>query len=151
VGHPRAAPHHDSNRRHVGELVAGSAAGSASTILASRVTRLVAVGLLSRAARRDQRAAHSLTEAGIQVLLVLVALGTWGVAHRDGEHRLRIRAALLRDGGPALVAARMDELRERHLGPRSDADAPRPSEHLRAACGAAMGDGTGSMAAGDRP
>jgi DNA-binding HxlR family transcriptional regulator len=141
------------NRRHFGELIAGSEEGIASNILASRLKRLVAAGLLSRdAARRGQRAAYSLTEAGIQVLPVMVALGTWGLAHRDGERRLRVRAELLRDGGPALVAAMMDELREHHLGvPRPDADAPRPGEQLRAAYEAAMRDGTGSPPADDRP
>jgi len=36
-------------------------------------------------------------EAGIQVLPIMVALGTWCLAHRDGERRLRVRAELLRD------------------------------------------------------
>jgi hypothetical protein len=31
---------------------------------------------------------------------IMVALGTWGLVHRDGERRLRVRAELLRDGGP---------------------------------------------------
>ena len=79
----------------------------------------------------------------------MVALGTWGLAHRDGEQRLRVRAELLRDGGPELVAALMDELRELHLGvPRSDPDAPRPSERLRAAYEVAMSDGIGGVASG---
>jgi hypothetical protein len=74
------------------------------------------------------------------------------LAHRDGEARLRVRAELLRDGGPELVAAMMDELRELHLGvPRPDANAPRPSEQLRAAYEAAMSDGTDSVPAGARP
>ena len=30
----------------------------------------------------------------------MVALGTWGLAHRDGGRRLRVRAELLRDGCP---------------------------------------------------
>jgi hypothetical protein len=90
-----------------------------------------------------QAAAYSLTKAGIQVLPVMVALGTWGLAYRDGERRLRVRAELLRDGGPELVAAMMDELRELHLGiPRPDADAPRASGQLRAAYDAAMRDYT---------
>ena len=73
------------NRRHFRELVAGSEEGIATNILASRLKQLVAAGLLSRdAARRGQRAAYSLTEAGIQVLPVMVALGNWGLAHRDG-------------------------------------------------------------------
>ena len=76
----------------------------------------------------------ALTEAGIQVLPVMVALGNWGLAHRDGERRLRVRAELLRDAGPELVTAMMDELRELHLGiPRPDPDAPRASDQLRAA------------------
>jgi DNA-binding HxlR family transcriptional regulator len=141
------------NRRHFRELVAGSEEGIATNILASRLKHLVAAGLLTRdAARRGQRATYSLTEAGIQVLPVMVALGNWGLAHRDGEHRLRVRAELLRDGGPELVAAMMDELRELHLGvPRPDADAPRPSERLRAAYEAAVSDGTGRVPAGARP
>ncbi len=112
------------NRRYFRELLAGSEEGIASNILRSRLKQLVAAGLLTRDdARRGQRAAYSLTEAGIQVLPVMVALGTWGLAYRDGEQRLRVRAELLRDGGPELVTAMMDELRELHLGvPRPDAD-----------------------------
>lgn len=130
------------NRRHFRELVAGSEEGIATNILASRLKRLVEAGLLTRDdARRGQRAAYSLTEAGIQVLPIMAALGTWGLAHRDGEQRLRVRAELLRDGGPELVEAMMDELRELHLGvPRPDANVPRPSEQLAAAYEAAMRD-----------
>ena len=127
------------DRRHFRELLAGCEEGIASNILASRLKRLVAAGLLTRDdARRGQRVRYSLTEAGIEVLPVMVALGTWGLANRDGERRLRVRAELLRDGGPELTAAMMDELRERHLGiPRPDADAPGASDRLRAAYEAA--------------
>jgi hypothetical protein len=46
----------------------------------------------------------------------------------------------------------MDELRELHLGvPRPDADAPRPSEQLRAAYESAMSDEADSLPAGERP
>lgn len=130
------------NRRHFRELLAGSEEGIATNILASRLKQLVAGGLLSRDdARRGQRAAYSLTEPGIQVLPVMVALGNWGLAHRDGEHRLRVRAELLRDGGPELVQAMIDELREAHLGiPRPDPGAPRASEQLAAAYEAALHD-----------
>ena len=134
------------NLRHFNELVAGSEESIATNILASRLRQLVEAGLLTREdTLRGQRATYSLTEAGIQVLPVMVALGTWGLAHRGGESRLRVRAELLRDGGPELVAAMMDELRELHLGiPRPDPESPRPSEQLQAAYEAAMGDGTGS-------
>jgi DNA-binding HxlR family transcriptional regulator len=128
------------NRRYFRELIAGSEEGIASNILSNRLQQLTAGGLLTREeVRRGQRAMYSLTEAGIQVLPVMVALGNWGLAHRDGEQRLRVRAELLRDGGPELIAAMMDELRELHLGiPRPDPSAPRPSEQLRAAYESAM-------------
>jgi DNA-binding HxlR family transcriptional regulator len=131
------------NRRHFRELLAGSEEGIASNILSNRLHRLTEAGLLTReVARRGQRAAYSLTETGIQVLPIMVALGSWGLAHRDGERRLRVRAELLRDGGPALVERLMDELREAHLGiARPDPAAPRASEELRAAYEAAMRDG----------
>ncbi len=67
------------NRRHFRELVAGSEEGIATNILASRLKQLVAAGLLSRDdARRGQRARYSLTEAGIQVLPIMVALAMPG-------------------------------------------------------------------------
>ena len=128
------------NRRYFRELLSGSEEGIASNILSSRLKQLTAAGLLTRAdAQRGQRAKYSLTEPGIQVLPIMVALGNWGLAHREGTRRLRVRAELLRDGGPELVAAMMDELRELHLGtPRPDPDAPRPSEQLQAAYDAVM-------------
>jgi hypothetical protein len=78
----------------------------------------------------------------------MVALGNWGLAHRHGEHRLRVRAELLRDGGPELVAAMIDELRELHLGvPRPDPDAPRASDRLLSAYEASLPDKTSRQAA----
>ena len=72
----------------------------------------------------------------------MVALGNWGLAHRQGELRLEVRAELLRDGGPDLVQAMIDELREDHLGvPRPDPNAPRASDQLRAAYEASLIDG----------
>jgi DNA-binding HxlR family transcriptional regulator len=129
------------DRRHFRELLTGSAEGIATNILSARLRRLTEAGLLTRdSARRGQRAAYSLTEAGIQVLPIMVALGSWGLAHRAGDRHLRVRAALLRDGGAELVDRFMDELREIHLGvPRPDPDAPRASEQLRSAYEAATG------------
>ncbi|MDQ4053363.1 MAG: helix-turn-helix transcriptional regulator [Actinomycetota bacterium] len=76
------------NRRHFRELIQGSAERIASNIPSSRLERLVAAGLLTREeAARGQRAAYSLTEAGIQRLPVTVAIGTWGLAPRDGTPR----------------------------------------------------------------
>ena len=127
------------NRCHVGELLQGSGEGIASNILSSRLQRFVAAGLLTREeATHGQRAAYALTEAGIQTLPVMVAMGNWGLAHRDGTRELRVRAERLRDGGPGLIERCMAELREAHLGiPLSDPDRPRASEQLQAAYQAA--------------
>lgn len=123
------------NRRHFRELLHGSDEGIASNILSSRLKRLVAAGLLTQEeAARGQRAAYSLTEAGIQTLPVMAAMGTWGLAHRDGTRELRVRAELLRDGGPELIERFVDELREAHLGiPLPHPDRPRASQRLQAA------------------
>ena len=130
------------NRRHFNELLAGSDEGIASNILSSRLRRLTEAGLLTRQdARRGQRVAYSLTEAGVQVLPIMVALGSWGLAHRDGERRLRVRAELLRDGGPEILDQLMAELRHLHLGiPCPGPQVPRASDKLRAAYEAATRD-----------
>lgn len=94
---------------------------------------MVAGGLLTkRDADRGQRAQYSLTDAGIDTLPVMVALGNWGLDHREGTRELRVRAELLRDGGPELVGRFMDELREAHLGiPRPDTEQPAASVALQ--------------------
>src|SRR5689334_14118686 len=129
------------DRRHFNELLQGSREGIASNILSSRLKQLVAAGLLTREdAGRGRRAAYSLTEAGIATLPVMVTLGTWGLAHRDGARELRVRAELLRDGGPELAERFMDELREAHLGvPLPHPERPRASAQLREAYAATVG------------
>lgn len=123
------------DRRYFRELLNGSDEGIASNVLASRLKSLVAAGLLTRDdATRGQRARYSLTEAGIQTLPVLVALGTWGRAHRETTPELTIRQQLMEEGGAVMVAELMDELRAHHLGaPLAPSAGPRASERLRAA------------------
>lgn len=130
------------NRRHFRELLAGSEEGIASNILADRLKRLVAAGMLSRdAARHGQKVTYSLTEAAIELVPVFVQLGSWGIRHRPTTLRLRVRAELLEAGGPELWEDFMAELREIHLGiPRPDNGAPRPSERLAAAYRAAVAE-----------
>jgi DNA-binding HxlR family transcriptional regulator len=121
-------------RRHFRELLSLNDEGIASNILASRLRNLVEEGLLTRDdATRGQRATYSLTEAGIQTLPVMVALGTWGMRHRPTTPALTIRARILAES-PELVDDLMDELRELHLGtPRRDPDRPRASQRLQKA------------------
>lgn len=129
------------DRRHFRELLTQNEEGIASNILADRLRRLVAEGLLTRSdAPRGQRVTYTLTEAGIQTVPVMVALGAWGMSHRETSPELTIRARILADS-PDLVADLIDELREVHLGtPRPDPARPRASEVLRRAFVSAVGE-----------
>ncbi len=112
------------NRRYFRELLTGSQERIASNILADRLRRLVGAGLLTRTddASHRQKVRYSLTEAGVQLVPVMVTLGSWGRRHLPASHELSVRAALLEHGGPELWDRFMAELREQHLGvPRADA------------------------------
>jgi DNA-binding HxlR family transcriptional regulator len=110
------------NRRHYRDLLTHSEEGIASNILADRLKRLVAAGLLSR--REDpshkQKAIYSLTEPAIQLVPLLAEMGTWGLRHTRVSDRFAVRARLLRNGGPPMWNSFMAELRAIHLG------APKP-------------------------
>jgi DNA-binding HxlR family transcriptional regulator len=130
------------DRRYFRALLTGSIEGIASNILADRLKRLIDAGILTRGtAARGQRARFSLTEAGIQTLPVIYALGNWGLDWRTGSAELRCRQQLMRDAGPAFVEELMDELRVRHLGapPKQDDGGPGAFERLDAAYAAAAG------------
>lgn len=123
------------DRRYFRELLAGSMEGIASNILTDRLKRLVAAGILTREdVRRGQRARYSLTEAGIQTLPIIFALGNWGLDWRSGTPELRTRQELMRAEGSTFVAEFMDDLRVRHLGAEpTRRDGPGPLERLTAA------------------
>jgi DNA-binding HxlR family transcriptional regulator len=109
------------NRRHFRELLAGSEEGIASNILADRLKRLVAGGLLTRAdVGPGRRAAYSLTEASIELVPIFAQIGWWALRHRPTTERPHVRAELLAAGGPPLWEEFMAELRHLHLG------APKP-------------------------
>ena len=109
------------DRRYFRELHAGSIEGIASNILADRLKKLVAAGILSRAdAARGARALYSLTEPGIQTLPIIVALGNWGLDWRDGTPELCVRQEHMRHEGHRFIEEFMDELRVRHLGAEPD-------------------------------
>lgn len=114
------------NRRTYGDLLAQSEEGIASNILADRLKRLVAAGLLTRRPdpQHRQKGIYSLTEPAIQLLPLLAQMAAWGRRHTPASHALSVRAALLEQGGPALWEAFMEELRHLHLG------APRPQRSV---------------------
>jgi DNA-binding HxlR family transcriptional regulator len=112
-----------ADRRYFRALLTGSTERIASNILADRLVRLLEAGILARGtAARGQRARYSLTEAGIQTLPILIALGNWGLDWRPGTDEDRRRQQVMRDGGPEFVEQFMDELRANHLR----ASAPEP-------------------------
>ncbi|MFC7531884.1 winged helix-turn-helix transcriptional regulator [Actinoplanes sp. GCM10030250] len=106
------------DRRHFRALLTGSEEGIASNILADRLQRLTALGMISSAPDpgHKQRIRLSLTEPSIQLVPVLAHLGAWGRRHLPVTRELAIRAELLERGGPELWERFMDELRELHLG-----------------------------------
>ena len=122
------------NRRHYGELLRLSDEGIASNILANRLGRLVASGLVSRTENpsHKQKAIYSLTEASIQLVPLLAHMGAWGCRWTPASRQLSIRAQLLEEGGERMWKAFMVELRSLHLG------APRPRRSVFAELQAAF-------------
>jgi DNA-binding HxlR family transcriptional regulator len=116
-------------RRHFRELLNGSMEGIASNILADRLKRLVEAGVLTKAddPTHKQKAIYSLTEMGVQLIPVMVALGTWGSNWLPVTDELSIRAIRLQEGGPKMWEKFMAELREEHLG----IPAPRSARRVR--------------------
>ena len=117
------------NRRYFRELLTKSEERIASNILADRLKRLVAQGIIRKADDPDhkQKAIYSLTEQGIELLPVLAQMSAWGFKYLPVTEELGIRAKLLKVGGPKLWDEFMDELREVHLGVQSRGKAGRRS------------------------
>jgi DNA-binding HxlR family transcriptional regulator len=106
------------NRRHFREMLSKSEEGIASNILADRLKRLVAQGIITRSAEpsHKQKAIYSLTGQGIELLPILARMAIWGRKYLPVTEELGIRARLLEEGGPTMLAAFMAELRAMHLG-----------------------------------
>lgn len=125
------------NRRHFREFLAQNEEGIASNILADRLRRLMAEGVISKKddPSHKQKAIYSLTEKGIELLPVFAMIGAWGRKWLPVTEELSIRAQLLEEGGPALWEEFMEELREEHLGiaPAQAKDSPGVRERLHAA------------------
>ena len=110
-----------AGKRHFRELLQSDERIS-SNILADRLARLVAHGLLTKAddPTHRQKAIYSLTEKAIALLPVVVQIGAWGsrwvpdAKKLDASARKQVRE--IQEGGPRAWAKRMDELRAEHLG-----------------------------------
>ena len=104
-------------KRYYRELLRSEEAIS-TNILAERLKRLVAEGMITRVgdASHKQKAIYSLTGMAIALVPVLAHLGAWGRRYLPVSEELSIRAQLLEEGGPAMWTQFMAELREEHLG-----------------------------------
>jgi DNA-binding HxlR family transcriptional regulator len=102
---------------HFRELLTNSLERIASNILSARLTKLVAAGLLTRHddPSHKQKVEYRLTEAAIELVPVIAAIGDWGARWLPTTPELTVRARLLAEGGAPTWNSLMDELRDRHL------------------------------------
>ena len=107
-------------------LLTESIEGIATNILADRLKRLTAHGLLSRSGDpgHKQKVIYRLTGKAIELVPLMAVMGGWGLRHTPASTELSARARVLEDGGPQLWSEFMDELRHLHLGgPRPERSA----------------------------
>lgn len=125
------------DRRHFRDLLTSSQEKIASNILADRLRRLTAEGIVSRSAdpSHKQKAIYSLTEKGIELVPVFAMIGAWGSKWLPVSEELSIRARLLAEGGPPLWEEFMEDLRAAHLDrpPGRHKTGPGVRERLQAA------------------
>ena len=124
-------------KRHFRELLR-SEEGIATNILSDRLKTLVGLGMLTKAddPTHKQKAIYSLTEPAIELVPIMAHLGAWGRKWLPVTEDLSIRAELLEEGGDAMWAQFMDELRKEHLGasgPATTGWKPSVRGHLQAA------------------
>lgn len=122
-------------RRHFNDILVNSEEGIASNILAARLKRLQAAGMLTRRSdpTHKQKAIYSLSDSAIELVPVLATLGAWGSRWLPVSTELSIRAEVLADGGPAIWDRFMAELRCEHLGdsPGAPPDGPSVRDELQ--------------------
>lgn len=110
------------------EILTGSMEGIATNILTNRLNKLVAAGMLTRHAgeHHRQKVRYHLTEAAIDFVPVLTAIGAWGNRWLPADPDLGSAAAALASGGSQLQQELMAELRREHLdGQQLDTDSLR--------------------------
>ena len=108
-----------AGKRHFRELLQ-SDEGIASNILAERLARLVAHGLVTKSddPTHKQKAIYSLTEKAITLLPIVVQIGAWASRWVPDARKLEPVARKylreIQEGGPRAWAKRMDDLRAEH-------------------------------------
>ena len=104
-----------ASKRYYRELLR-SDEGISSNILAERLARLVAVGILSKTddPTHKQKAIYSLTPMGIDLLPIVAQLGIWGRKYLPVTPETGAQAEQLEKGGAALLRKLQAELRRQH-------------------------------------
>ncbi|RYG12037.1 MAG: transcriptional regulator [Burkholderiales bacterium] len=102
-----------AGKRHFREFLQSEEAIS-SNVLADRLNALLQSGIVTKSGdpTHAQKAVYSLTEKGLELLPVLVAMSAWTQKHYDGTRRPE--AVQLVQGGPKLLAKLQADLRKVH-------------------------------------
>ncbi len=122
-------------RRTYGALLTQSDEGISTNLLADRLKKLVAAGMLTASSDPDhrQKTIYLLTEKAITLVPIFAHLGAWGRRWLPATPQYSIRAQLLEEGGPEMWERFMDDLRVEHLGKNSLRPGPTVTEELQAA------------------
>jgi DNA-binding HxlR family transcriptional regulator len=106
-----------AGKKHFGEFLQ-SDEGISSRTLADRLQTLQAEGIVTRHDDPDHRlkAIYRLTQAGIDLLPVVVGLGAWGNHHRAADPQLGAISEELAAGGLKAIARMKRRLASDHSG-----------------------------------
>lgn len=118
-----------SGKRHYREMLVSDEHIS-SNILADRLKMLLAEGIITKSEdpSHQQKVVYSLTEKGVDLLPILMAISDWSHRHRPVGEAYRPATPLREPHHPVVWEQQMDEVRAAHLVP----DAPevkRPDGH----------------------
>jgi len=102
-----------ADKRHFREFLQSEEAIS-SNVLADRLNALVQGGIVTKSAdpTHAQKAIYSLTEKGLELLPVLVAMSAWTQRHYPKTRRPEARQLV--QGGPKLMKTLEEKLRKDH-------------------------------------
>ena len=105
-----------AGRRHFRELLRGSEEKITSSILADRLERLTATGILVRVddPTHRQKAKYTLTEKGIDLVPIIATVGQWGAQHCPADEEKTDVVRELAYDLPASWRNVMDSLRAEH-------------------------------------
>lgn len=105
-------------RRHFSDLAAASRERISRTVLSDRLRKLEEFGLVRRDEddTQDRAMVYSLSERGIELVPVLLALAEWGRGEPVADEMLAPVAEALRSGGREARDVFVQRLRGAHVG-----------------------------------